>query len=522
MPSNRIAPGLQRRAAHAALGPPLAALAYACACGAQPSAASPESALVVLLPREAQEIDPRFTGDAYGHKLSRLLFASLVTIDPHSLEVVPDLADRVEVETPIRYRIRLRPGLHFSDGSVLDAHDVAATFRSVVDPALATRYARTYQRIARVRVEDALTVLFELSGPHATFLTDLELPILRAEDEHHHIGVLGGAPPVGAGPYVLDYRDGGRIELSANVHWHGGAPLHRAVRMLVVRDDNTRALRMLAGAGDLALNAIPPLLLPLFERDPRFSVASAPGVGTTYVGLNLEASALRDVRVRQALAHAIDREALVRAKLAGRARLASGWVVPGHWAHAQDVPSYGYDPARARALLRAAGIAGDTGESRLRLTLRCGSDRFRQSIARAIAAMLADVGIAVELRPSEVATLIADLNRGRFELTMLEVPEVVEPHVLTWFFGSDHVPGTGREGANRWRMRSPALDAALERGRANVARNERSAAYADAQRILAQELPVIPLWHEDVVVVRGPDARAVRAPRLGRFDTLAR
>jgi peptide/nickel transport system substrate-binding protein len=521
MRSNRIDPGLQRRARRALARIQLAACVCACACGSQPEQAGTNSGLVVLLPRDVQEIDPRFTGDAYGHKLSRLLFASLVTIDPDSLEVVPDLAERVDVDTPIRYRVRLRPGLHFSDGSTLDSADVAATYRSVVDPALGTRYARTYQRIARVNVDDALTVVFELTGPHATFLTDLELPILRAEDEHRHVGGLGAAPPIGAGPYVLAHREAGSIELSANAHWHGGAPLHPDVHMLVVRDDNTRALRMLAGAGDLAFNAIPPLLLPLFEDDERFSVQSAPGVGTTYLGLNMEAAALRDVRVRRALAHAIDRSTLIRTKLAGRARAAQGWIVPGHWAFAPDVPRYEYAPDKARALLREAGV-GAPGRPPLRLTLRCGSDRFRQSIARAIAAMLSDVGIEVELRPSEVATLIADLNRGRFELTMLEVPEVVEPHVLTWFFGSDHVPGRGKEGANRWRLRSAALDAALERGRAHVEREARIDAYRDAQRILAEELPIIPLWHEDVVAVRGREARAVRVPRLGRFDTLAR
>jgi ABC-type transport system substrate-binding protein len=121
-----------------------------------------------------------------------------------------------------------------------------------------------------------------------------------------------------------------------------------------------------------------------------------------------------------------------------------------------------------------------------------------------------------------MATLIADLNRGRFELTMLEVPEVVEPHVLSWFFGADHVPGAGREGANRWRLHSRALDAALERGRAHVEPAERIAAYRDAQRILAEELPVIPLWHEDVVAVRSARLRGLRVPRLARFDLLAR
>jgi peptide/nickel transport system substrate-binding protein len=522
MPSNRIVMALQRRAACAPALSLLAGCLWACACGTQPSDARTDRALVVLLPRDAQEIDPRFTGDAYGHKLSRLLFASLVTIDAHSLEVVPDLAEEVRVETPVRYRVRLRAGLRFSDGSALDAHDVAATFRSVVDPDLGTRYARTYRRIERVHVEDARTVVFELDGPHATFMTDLELPIMRAEDEHRHIGAVGATAPVGSGPYVLEHREPGRIELTANPHWHGGTPRHPTVRMLVVRDDNTRALRLLAGAADLALNAVPPLLLPLFEQDDRFTVESAAGVGTTYLGLNLDAPALRDVRVRRALAHAIDREALIRTKLAGRARLARSWIVPGHWAFAPSVPRHEYDPQRARALLREAGLRTHGDQPLLRLTLRCGSDRFRQSIARAIAAMLAGAGIDVELRPSEVATLIADLNRGRFELTMLEVPEVVEPHVLTWFFGSDHVPTGGREGANRWRLRSTELDAALERGRAEVARDARVAAYRDAQRILAEQLPIIPLWHEDVVAVRGPGARSIRVPRLARFDTLAR
>jgi peptide/nickel transport system substrate-binding protein len=499
---------------------------HGCAAGAADSAGAEgdDGPRVVLIPRDVQEIDPRFSGDAYGHKLSRLLFASLVTIDSDTLEVVPDLAEQVAIVTPTVYRARLRSGLRFADGSALDASDVVATYRSVVEPAMGSRYARTYERIARVEIVDARTIDFHLSGPHATFMTDLELPVMRAEDEHRHVGQLGAAMPVGAGPYRLLSRSEGRIELGPNRHWYGGTPRFPRVRMLVVHDDNTRALRLLAGAADLALNAIPPLLLPLFEADSRFTVRSAPGVGTAYVGLNMEAPALRDVRVRQALAHGIDRARLMRAKLGNRARLARGWIVPGHWAFDEGTPDYAYDPDRARALLRqASGAAwGETLPPRLRLTLRCGSDRTRQSIARALGAMWAEIGVEVEIRPSEVATLIADLNRGRFELTMLDVPEVIEPHVLSFFFGSDHVPGAGREGANRWRLRSAALDRALESGRAQVDREARKAAYRDVQRILAHELPVIPLWHEDVVAVETQRARGFQVPRLGRFEPLAR
>lgn len=498
----------------------LIALVAVTACGKRGGAAG--DALVVLLPRDVLAVDPRFTVDAYGLKVSRLLFASLVTIDSATLQAVPDLAEEVSIEAPTRYRVRLREGLRFSDGSVLDAQDVLATYAGVVDPKLGARYAKTYEVVERVEVLDAHTVMFHLRRPHATFLTDLEMPILRAEDRAQQVGTLGGAAPIGAGPYMIAAREPGRIDLEANPHWHGGHPAQRSVRMLVVRDDNTRALRLLAGAADLAQNAIPPLLLPLFEHDPRFVVQSVAGVGTTYMGVNLEAPALRDVRVRRAIAYALDREAIIRAKLGGYARLASGFVVPGHWAHSEQAARYPYDPDRAKALLREAGLHATSERPALSLTLRCGSDRFRQSIARALAAMLAKVGIAVELRPTEVATLIADLNRGRFELTMLEVPEVVEPHVLNWFFGSGHVPGEGREGANRWRLRDEGLDAALERGRASHQLPERIDAYREAQRILADALPVIPLWHEDVVSVKGRRAAAIAVPRLGRFDVLAR
>jgi peptide/nickel transport system substrate-binding protein len=509
--------GLQWRAAQRGLVAVCCALA---ACASEHAARDRDDALVVLLPRDALEVDPRFTVDAYGLKVSRLLFASLVRIDPNTLQVVPDLAREIALVDDQTYRVELKPGLRFSDGSALDAEDVAATFRSIVDPALGSRYAQTYKRIERIEVQGAQRIVFHLNGPHATFMTDLEMPILRAEDARRHLGEPAAARVVGAGPYVMRERAPGRIELVANPRWHDGTARHPVVRLLVIHDDNTRALRMLAGAGDLALNSVPPLLLPLFERDTRFVVRAAPGVSTTYVGLNTDAPALRDVRVRRAIAHAIDRAALIRAKFGGRARLANGWVAPGHWAYSDRVAHYDHDPAAARALLAQARSTSHGAP--LVLTLRCGSDRFRLSIARAIAAMLAEVGIEVDVRPSEVATLIADLNRGRFELTMLEVPELIEPHILSWFFGSDHVPGGGREGANRWRLRSAALDAALERGRANSDPGVRRAAYEDAQRILSEELPVISLWHEDTVAVEDVRARDVPAPRLARFDILAR
>jgi peptide/nickel transport system substrate-binding protein len=478
-------------------------------------------ALVVMLPRDAEQLDPRFVGDPYGLRVSRLLFGSLVTIDPRTLEVVPDLAESVTASGPTRFEVRLRDGLRFSDGSPLDAEDVVATFEGVVDPGLRSRYAHTYRRIAEMQVPDPLTVIFVLREPHATFLTDLELPIVRSEDAFRRVATPDDPFPVGAGPYRLVKREPGVLELRANPHWHRGTPNFPSLRLVVIRDDNTRALRMLAGQGDLAIASIPPLLLPLFRDDPRFETRRAPGISTMYLGFHTESPKLTDVRVRRAIGHAIDRELLVRAKYDGLARVTDSWIPNGHWADVDAPTELGFDPDEARALLTAAGFPDPPGaEPRMRLVLRTTSERFRQSVARAIAAMLADVGIEVDVRPSEGATLISDLNRGRFEITLLEVPEVIEPHVLSWFFDSSRIPGPQSEGANRWRYRNDELDRLFELGRTRVDRNERRDAYEQVQRILARDIPVLPLWQPDTVAVvrRGS---SFDVPRDGRFGTLA-
>jgi peptide/nickel transport system substrate-binding protein len=479
------------------------------------------NALVVMLPRDAEQLDPRFVGDPYGLRVSRLLFGSLVTIDPRTLEVIPDLAESVTTSSSTRFEVRLRDGLRFSDGSPLDAQDVVATFEGIVDPNLRSRYAHTYRRIAEMRVSDPRTIVFILREPHATFLTDLELPIVRSEDALRRIATPENPFPIGAGPYRLVRREPGVLELSANPHWHRGTPKHPSLRFVVIRDDNTRALRMLAGQGDLAIASIPPLLLPLFRDDPRFETRSAAGISTMYLGFHTVSPKLDDVRVRRAIGYAIDRELLVRTKYDGLAQVTDSWIPRGHWADVETLPPRGFNPDQARVLLDAAGFPDPPGsEPRMRLVLRTTSERFRQSVARAIAAMLGGVGIEVDVRPSEAATLISDLNRGRFEITLLQVPEVIEPHVLSWFFDSSRIPGPNSEGANRWRYQNEELDGLFEVGRTQVDRKQRRAAYERVQSILARDIPVLPLWQPDTIAVirRGS---SFDVPRDGRFGTLA-
>jgi len=513
--------GTERSSRHRAQTSSVLAWVLAIVAGCTARHPSTNDVLTVVIPREAEQLDPRFVGDPYGLRVSRLLFASLVTIDPRTLEVIPDLAESVVPVSPTVYEVTLRPGLRFNDGSPLRADDVAETFRGVVDPELGSRYARTYRRIRSIEVKDGRTLRFVLHEPHATFLTDLELPIVRRVDAHRRMTFEPGSSPVGAGPYRLVEQRQGLLELHANPYWHRGMPRVPRLRLVVIRDDNTRALRMLAGQGDLAIGSVPPLLLPMFEEHPDFKTKTAPGVSTMYLGFNTRSPKLEDVRVRRAIAAAVDRKLLVEAKYRGLGRVTETWIPSGHWAEAPSLPRHEFDPKQARALLDEAGYRRPTASTqRMRLVLRTTSDRFRQSVARAIAGMLHEVGIDVDVRPSEAASLISDLNKGRFELTLLQVPEVLEPHVLSWFFDSSRIPGPRGHGANRWRYENPELDALFEEGRTHVALEERRDAYARAQQILARDLPVLSLWqpHTVAVIRRGVD---FDVPRDGRFGTLA-
>lgn len=485
------------------------------ACGAPPPASGDR--LEVLLPTEPIEVDPRFVLDAQGLRVCRLLFSGLVTIDPYSLEVEPELAERIETNaTGTRYTVTLREGLSFSDGSTLDAEDVRATFESVLDPALGSRFLHTFERIVRVETSGPRTVTFVIDGPHAPFLTDLELPIVRAEDAARRIPLAAGL--VGSGPYALERAEGRAIDATARPGYPRAA-LHPRIRLLVVRDESTRALRMLGGSADVAPFAIAPLLVPSFEDDPRFSVLSAPGPGTTYLAFQTEAGPLADVRVRRALAHAIDRLALLRSKFGDRAELAHGFVPTAHWAFVPELRTPELDVARAAALLDAAGLPDPSGDApRFSIRIRTSTDRTRVAIARAIAAMWRDIGVDAEVFPSETASLLSDLDAGRFEVALMILPEVFEPHVLHWFFASSRSPGGP---PNRFRFRSASLDAALERGRIVTAREDRRAAYAEAQQVLADELPALPLWHEHVVVV-AREGIELTAPSDGRLGFLAR
>jgi peptide/nickel transport system substrate-binding protein len=490
----------------------------------------------VLVASDPETLDPRYATDAVGLRATRLVHAGLVRLDPTTLAPVPYLARSWSWQDARTLRVELRGDVRFHSGAPFRARDVVATIEAARSPAVASRLARVLDAIADVREDGDHAVVIRLARAHATLPTDLEVPVLRADEATSPPAPTGTLD--GLGPYAVAAVARGEVRL---VPAEGGA-LPRpafAVTLRTVHDENTRALRLESGRADVALNLVSPTLLPALAAAPGLAVGSWPGANLTYMVVQEDRPPLGDARVRRALSAAIDRATLTATLFDGRAHPAGGLLAPAHWAHA-DMPPLAYDPAAARALLAASGAAA------LRVTLLTSTERLRGDVARVIAQELGDVGVEARVVPLELGTLLARLNSGDFDLAILQLPEMTEPNVFRHFLHSSFVPPAG---ANRGRVRDPDLDALLDEGdrgdrgesggggdaliaaarsgsgndtNASVNANAaRRAIYARFEAHEERAMHLVPLWYEDEVAVTSDRARAFVPSAEGRWLGLA-
>jgi peptide/nickel transport system substrate-binding protein len=477
-------------------------------CGRGDSRRSAARPIEVLVATDADTLDPRYATDATAMRITRLIHAGLVRLDATTLEPKPYLARSWRWVDDRTLSIDLRDDLRFHSGAPFRARDVIATIHAFQSPSVASRHARVVEAIGEAKADGDHRVTITLKQPHATLLTDLELPILRADEAE--------APPRpdgrldGLGPYAVAPSEAGAVEL---IPANGGAlpaPAH-AVTIRTVHDENARALRLHAGRADLVVNGFSPTLLPALATAPGISVSARPGANLTYMLARTDRGVLADARVRKALSLAIDRNRIAATLLAGRASAASSLLPPTHWAFtaAEAIP---FDLESAKRLLSEAGALP------LRLTLLTSTDRLRGTIARQLAQDLATIGVELEVVPLELGTMIARLGAGDFELATLQMPELTEPNVLRVFLHSSSVPPAG---ANRGRVHDVDLDALLDRGDRERDVGSRRAIYAELEELVRTRTLMIPLWHEDQIAVASTRAASFRPSAEGRWLDLA-
>jgi peptide/nickel transport system substrate-binding protein len=485
---------------------PLLALVAGCAAGRVPS-----DELVVLIAQPPASIDPRYCVQASDFTVSRLVYAPLDSVDTQTLEPKMELAESVR-SVGNDWEVTLRDA-RFSDGKPVTTDDVLYTFETFRDPktggaAARVRHGLEEAGFQRIEIHDARRLTIHLSHPHAPFITDLNMGLL----ERPPPGTPRDAMPRGAGAFVFKERRGETWILDANPYYFGGRPPSRRLVFKTIRDDNSRLLALVGGSGDLTQNTISQLLVDAVAEQPRLKVEHDRSSVYSYLLLNDDDPILKDVRVRRAIAYAIDRATIIHTKLRDRAVAATGMLPTFHWAYDGDVPRYDFDPAKAKQLLDQAGYPdpdGDGPRPRFTLIYKTASNKLRVAIATVIADMLRKVGIGVDLRVYEFATLFADLKKGNFQVSLMEIPQIAEPDLYIHFFSSGRIP-TRRNldaGANRARYRNPEVDRLIVDGRRTLDRGGRKRVYAQIQRIVARDVPVVSLWHEDNVVAMRKNVR---------------
>ncbi len=483
----------------------LAIFAIALATGAgcrREAARTPKDSLIMVLDTTLSDIDPRFALSNNDMKISRLIAPGLTTSDTKDLQSVPYLAESIEEIKPLHWRVRLKPGLRFSDGSAVTSADVAYTYNSVLNKEVKSLSHKAFlERYDRIVAVSELDTDFFLKKPMATFFSDLDFGIISAAaDNKKH-----GSSFLGAGPFALESFAQERVVLVRNEYFAGDRPPMRKIVIKTVRDGTARNLMLVGGSADFSQNTVRVDLVDFIEKRDRIHVVTGESAILSYLMMHNEDPVLSDRRVREAIALAIDRPRIVDAKFGGRAVLATGLLPPFHWAYSGEVERHDFDPQRAMALLDEAGHPdpdGPGGKPRLRLTYKTSASQFRLAIARVIASQLGEIGIAVEVQSFEFGTFFADVKAGNYQLASMQTSAISEPDYLFTYFNSVRIPSkTEPHKHNRWRYRNKRVDELTELGRSTMNREQRKVIYREVQEILAHDLPIIPLWHEDNIAV---------------------
>jgi peptide/nickel transport system substrate-binding protein len=281
-----------------------------------------------------------------------------------------------------------------------------------------------------------------------------------------------------------------------------------------------RGLELRKGSVALVVNDLSPDIVHELRAEGRLGFETSPGTDYAYIGLNLRDAALGDRRVRQAIGYAIDRRAIVDYLRRGLAEPAVSLVPPMSWAFDPDVFAFTYDPGRARRLLEDAGYPdpdGDGVRPRLRLSLKTSTSEIYRVQAAAIQHDLRAVGVDVDVRASEFATLYADVLRGNFQMFTLQWVGVSDPDMLRRVFHSNQMPPAG---FNRGFYHNDAVDRVIDAATVATDEARRRALYGEAQRLIAEDVPYISLWTKTNIAVFQPDIHGVHLSPNASFRFL--
>lgn len=471
--------------------------------------------LVMIIESSPTNLDPRVGIDAQSERIDSLIFDDLLNRDEH-LNIKPALAESWQIPDPLTYIFHLHQGVRFHDGRPLTSRDVKWTFDSLMQGKIISTKSAVYKYVDHIDAPDDTTVVFHLNEPFAALLWNLS-------DGAIGIVPYGSGPeitahPIGSGPFrFVDAKQDQDVVIERNDDYWGDKPKIQRVRFAVIPDPTTRALELRKGSADIAINAMAADTVLTLEKDPNLQILRAPGTILMYLAFNLRDPILKDARVRQAIAYAIDRKPMIEYLWRNSARPAASVLPPESWAYSDDVQKYNYDPDRANKLLDEAGYPATNGV-RFHITMKTATEETGRLVAAVLQQQLRAVGIALDIRSFEFATFYSDVTHGEFQFYSLRwVGGNEDPDIFELIFDSNRFPP---KGSNRGFYSNPRVDQLIDEGRHELDQSKRKQIYAELQQILAKDLPYINLWYLDNVLVARKRVKNIQLDPAGSYDFL--
>jgi peptide/nickel transport system substrate-binding protein len=476
---------------------------------------------------DPQSLDPHALALLYQTRIVSQIYESLVFRD-RKFQIEPALAVSWQQLEPTRWRFKLRPNVKFHDGTPFTADDVVFSIRR----ALNKLSQRSFQLrgINEVRKVDDLTVDFVLAAPDAVLPEKLiyvgmmskawasahgvvEPQNYNAKQETYAVRNTNGT-----GPYMLkSYESDTKTVLLANPNWWGKRGNVDQAVYVVIQSDATRLAALVSGDVDFVID--PPFQdVPRLQSEGKFKLAQISDIGMQYLGFDQSRNELefgdvkgrnpfKDLRVRRAVYHAIDINAIVSKVLRGQATPTGSYLstlVDGSTKELDHrLP---YDPAEARRLLKDAGYPDGFS-----VTLDCVNAAYRAAVCQALTGMLAQVGIKTTFQPWPTATFFPKLTQATtsfFEFGWSPLSDA-------WpsLYGIVHSYGTEGAGTfNGGRYSNPKLDGIIDAIRVDPDINHRRQLVGDALRLMQADLPLIPLYRRTLTWVMRPDIEVAQWP----------
>ncbi len=450
-----------------------------------PALAQPKTELVIDLAADAATLDPQLQWDTDSYSVYRNIFDNLVTRNAAGV-IVPQVATAWRYTDPTTLVFDLRGDIHFQDGSLLTPDDVAFSINRIIDPALKSSQLSQFDQITSAEVTGPAQVTVHTKTPYPVLLSQLVKLSIVPKAYVQKVGDQGfNERPLGSGPYKLrTWQRGVAITLDAVSGYWRGPPPFASVVFRAVPDVPTRVADLRAGRADL-VRGLTPDDAEALKSDKSVQLLTIPTERVAYLSINALSGPTRDVRVRRAIAMAIDRDTLISALQQGFARPVQEVSTPANFGYTTDVPAWPFDPDGARRLIEQAGAKGQTLQF---IT----SPVYDRRLNEAVQQMLADVGLDVKIVMLDQPTFLRRrqgpaedagiLSQGRWSCACQDVDGVIFPLFRTGSIWS--------------KFTNPHFDKLVDDARSTLDETRRRDDYRQAFAILHEEAPGIGLFQD--------------------------